>query len=140
MATQASLTSRLSDRSKRVLALAATEASRLHYASVEPEHVVLGLIADGRVPVLSALKLDEARRSVEAVLGRGDTREPLDALAPSAETRTIMQLAAAEADRLYVEQIEPKHVLLAITRDTGRAHAALGALGLEPEAIRRQVV
>jgi ATP-dependent Clp protease ATP-binding subunit ClpC len=140
MVKQASSTSRLSDRSKRVLALAATEASRLHYGFVQPEHVVLGLIADGRVPVLSALKLDEARRSVEAALGRGDTREQLDALAPSAETRTIIQLATAEADRLNVDQIEPKHVLLAITRETGRAHAALGALGLEADAIRRQIV
>jgi ATP-dependent Clp protease ATP-binding subunit ClpA len=135
---------RFTDRSKRVVAQAVTEAMRLDYGSVEPEHVLLGLIACRSVPPevgeLSAIGLDQARQSVESVLGRGNQRERLDGLSPSVATRRITELAAAEADRLGAARVEPKHVLLGITREPGRAGAVLQALDLSPEAIRSQIL
>lgn len=135
---------KVNDRSKRALAQAVTEAMRLDYGAVEPEHVLLGLIACGSVPPevgeLSALGLDQARQSVESVLGRGNQRERLDGLGPSAETRRITELAADEADRLGAARVEPKHVLLGLTREPGRAGAVLQALDLSLETIRSQIL
>jgi ATP-dependent Clp protease ATP-binding subunit ClpA len=134
---------RYTDRSKRVLALAAAEAARLYYSAVEPAHVFLGLVADESVsaqaPALSGLKLATARQTVESVVGRGSAREQLGALAPSAATRNILE-AAAKAAEDAGGLIEPKHVLLAITLEAGSTNAVFQALGLSADAIRDQLL
>src|SRR6184192_2900503 len=68
--------SRFDDRAKRVLAMAGSEATRLHRDIVDPEHVLLGLLTCGGIPAKvledSGVKLEEARRAVEAMTGHGD--------------------------------------------------------------------
>src|SRR5439155_1352681 len=68
--------SRFNDRAKRVLGMAGSEATRLHRDIIEPEHVLLGLLTCGGIPAKvledSGVKLDEARRAVEAMTGHGD--------------------------------------------------------------------
>lgn len=136
--------SRFTDRSKRVLALGGSEAIRLNHPAIEPEHVLLGLVADGtlraQVPQLSTLELDQARVVVESVIGRGTATEKPDGLGPSPETRKVMELAVEEADALGAEQVQPIHVLLSITRYTGRTQAVFEALGVSPDAIRSQIL
>ena len=53
------------------------------------------------------------------------------------EARTAVVEAQEEARRLRAEQIEPVHLLLALTRDPGRGGTALRAVGLDSAAARR---
>src|SRR5436853_6850277 len=109
--------SRFDDRAKRVLAMAGSEATRLHRDIVEPEHVLLGLLTCGGIPAKvledSGVKLEEARRAVEAMTGHGD-RVEVPSVAPAPGTWTIIELAADETDLAGEEILRPAHVLLAL--------------------------
>lgn len=58
----------------------------------------------------------------------------------SAETIKTLELAAQEADALGSARIEPQHLLLAMTRQPGRAQVAFDALRLSPNALRSQIL
>jgi ATP-dependent Clp protease ATP-binding subunit ClpA len=135
---------RFTDHAKRVLAIGGSEAIRLSHTTVEPEHVLLGLVADGtlraHVPQLAALDLDQARVVVESLTGRGSAQEQPEGIAPSAETRKIIELAVDEADALGAERVDPKHVLLGVTRYAGQTRAVLEAFGVSAEMVRSQIL
>src|SRR5947199_4905641 len=107
--------SRFDDRAKRVLAMAGSEATRLHRDIVDPEHVLLGLLTCGGIPAKvledSGVKLEEARRAVEAMTGHGD-RVEVPAVTPAPGTWKIIELAADEANRAGDENVRPEHVFL----------------------------
>jgi ATP-dependent Clp protease ATP-binding subunit ClpC len=134
---------RYTDRYRRVLSQAAVEAAELDYDTVEPEHILLGLLAIGVSPgvrELSELRPQEVRGTVESLMGRGNQPESPDTLKASAETKVIAQLAAREADRLGDENVEPKHLLIGLLRASGRAARVLEGLGLSRDAILQQIL
>lgn len=136
--------SRFDDRAKRVLALAGNEATRLHRDIVQPEHVLLGLLTCGdgisaKVLEDSGVKLAEARRTVEAMAGHGDKDEVTEVV-PSADTRTIIEIAADEADRAGQETVRPVHLLLALVRQPGSATSVLESFGVSGDSVRQKVV
>lgn len=134
--------SRLDDRAKRVLALAGSEAARLHRDVVQPEHVLLGLLAcDGIAATAlehSGMRLDGARRTVETLAGQGDKDDVTDVF-PSPDTRTIMELAADEADRAGHEEVRPEHLLLALLRQPGSATPILESFGVSGDLVRQSI-
>ena len=135
---------RLDDRAKRVLALAGSEATRLHRDIVQPEHVLLGLLTCGDGISAKALEdsgvnLSEARRAVEAMTGHGD-KDDVTEVAPSADTWTIIGIAADEADRAGQERVLPVHLLLALVRQPGSATPVLESLGVSGDSVRPKIV
>ncbi|TMF28622.1 MAG: ATP-dependent Clp protease ATP-binding subunit [Chloroflexi bacterium] len=134
--------SRFNDRAKRVLGMAGSEATRLHRDIVEPEHVLLGLLTCGGIPAKvledSGVKLEEARRAVEAMTGHGDKVE-VPSVAPAPGTWTIIELAADEADLAGEEIVRPEHVLLALVRQPGSATPVLDSFGVSGDLIRQRL-
>jgi len=134
--------SRFNDRAKRVLGMAGSEATRLHRVIVEPEHVLLGLLTCGGIPAKvledSGVKLEEARRAVEAMTGHGDKVE-VPSVAPAPGTWTIIELAADEADLAGEEIVRPEHVLLALVRQPGSATPVLDSFGVSGDLIRQRL-
>ena len=117
---------RYTERARRVLFFARYEASQLGSISIETEHLLLGLIREGkgltsRIFARSHLSLENIRKEIE---GRTVFREKVSTSVEipfSAETKRVLQFAAEEADRLLHNYIGTEHLLL--------GHPARGALG-----------
>jgi ATP-dependent Clp protease ATP-binding subunit ClpC len=136
---------RLSPHAKRALALAGSEAARLRHEHVEPEHVLLGLLAcDGSVPervlALSGIDLRTARQALEAMIGRGDADEQRTDMWPSPDTKRLAELASDEAQQGGARLVDPEHLLLALVREPGRVERMLNGFGLSAEAVRQKVL
>ena len=99
---------RYTERARRVLFFARYEASQLGSVSIETEHLLLGLIREGkgltsRIFARSHLSLETIRKEIE---GRTVFREKVSTSVEipfSAETKRVLQYAAEEADRLLTE-------------------------------------
>src|SRR5688500_3118508 len=96
---------RYTERARRVLFFARYETSQLGSVTIETEHLLLGLIREGkgvtsRIFARSHLSLENIRKEVE---GRSVFRERISTSVEipfSTETRRVLQFASEEADRL----------------------------------------
>ena len=133
---------RYTERARRVLFFARFEASQLGSPVMESEHLLLGLIRDGK-GVTSRLFADhevslaDMRREIE---GRAVFRESLPTSVEipfSAEFKRILEHAADEAVRLLHNYIGTEHLLLGILReDASPAARMLTARGLRLQPAR----
>jgi ATP-dependent Clp protease ATP-binding subunit ClpC len=137
---------RYTERARRVLFFARYEASQLGSVSIETEHLLLGLIREGkgltsRIFARSEVVLDSIRKEIE---GRTVLREKVSTSVDipfSAETKRALQHAAEEADRLLHSYIGTEHLLLGLLReDRSLAASILMEKGLRLETVREDVV
>src|SRR5260370_1636967 len=92
---------RFTDRARRVIVLAQEEARQLNHNYVGTEHILLGLIREGdgvaaKALAATGISLDEARRGVEAINGRG-TEQPAGHMPFPPPTQQRLPVARAEA-------------------------------------------
>ncbi len=113
---------RYTERARRVLFFARYEATQLGSTSIETEHLLLGLIREGkgltsRIFARSHLSLESIRKEIE---GRTVFREKVATSVEipfSHETKRVLQYAAEEADRLLHTYIGTEHLLLGLLRE-----------------------
>jgi ATP-dependent Clp protease ATP-binding subunit ClpA len=136
---------KLTEQSRRVVALAQEEARRFNHNYVGTEHVLLGLIREeegvaARVLRHLGVSLDEAREQVESVVGYGEEgSNPHLPFTP--RTNKVLQLALREAMQLDHDYVGTEHVLLGLVRESeGVAARVLSNLGVDPDVVRREVV
>ncbi len=121
---------RYTERARRVLFFARYEASQLGSISIETEHLLLGLIREGkgltsRLFARSHLSLESVRKEIE---GRAAFREKVSTSVEipfSAETKRVLAFAADEADRLLHNYIGTEHLLLGILREERSVAASI---------------
>ena len=137
--------SRFTTRARTVMSLAASEAHRLQHNYIGTEHVLLGLLAERSGVAAHVLRklevdLDEARRKVEAVVGRGkDETEGELGLTP--RTKKVIELAVDEAKHLQHGYIGTEHLLLGLVREgEGIASGVLEAFGLRLQQVREETL
>src|SRR6266496_4252784 len=137
---------RYTERARRVLFFARYEASQLGSISIETEHLLLGLIREGkgltsRIFARSHLSLENIRKEIE---GRTVFREKVSTsveLPFSAETKRVLQFAAEEADRLLHNYIGTEHLLLGILREERSVAASiLMEKGMRLNTVREDIV
>jgi ATP-dependent Clp protease ATP-binding subunit ClpC len=137
---------RYTERARRVLFFARYEASQLGSVSIETEHLLLGLIREGkglttRIFARSHLSLENIRKEIE---GRTVFREKVSTSVEipfSAETKRVLGFAAEEADRLLHNYIGTEHLLLGILREERSVAAAiLMERGMRLNTVREDVV
>ena len=137
---------RYTERARRVLFFARYEASQLGSVSIETEHLLLGLIREGkgltsRIFARSEVALDSVRKEIE---GRTVLREKVSTSVDipfATETKRALQYAAEEADRLLHTYIGTEHLLLGILReDRSLAASILMEKGLRLDHVREDVV
>lgn len=109
---------RFTERARRVILLSQEEARRLNRA-VEPEHLLLGVVAEhdgvgGIVLGKLGVTLESARGIVESVAGRKE--KPPKGRQPgfSEDTKRGLEFALAEARRLKHRYIGTEHLLLGL--------------------------
>lgn len=137
---------RYTERARRVLFFARYEASQLGSISIETEHLLLGLIREGkgltsRIFARSHLSLENIRKEIE---GRTVFREKVSTSVEipfSTETKRILQHAAEEADRLLHNYVGTEHLLLGILREERSVAAAiLSEKSMQLGSVREDIV
>lgn len=137
---------RYTERARRVLFFARYEASQLGSVSIETEHLLLGLIREGkgltsRIFARSHLSLENIRKEIEV---RTVLREKVSTSVEipfSAETKHVLQFAAEEADRLLHNYIGTEHLLLGLLREEQSVAASiLVEKGMRLHTVREDIV
>ena len=137
---------RYTERARRVLFFARYEASQLGSISIETEHLLLGLIREGkgltsRIFARSHLSLEGIRKEIE---GRTVFREKVSTSVEipfSTETKRVLQFAAEEADRLLHNYVGTEHLLLGILREERSVAASiLFEKGMRLNTVREDIV
>jgi len=136
---------RYTERARRILFFARYEASQLGRLSIEPEHILLGLIRErkGNVsPIFARLHISfELVR--DDIVSRSPFRERVATSVEipfSSETKRVLQYTAEEADRLHDTEIGAEHLLLGILREEGCVAASvLMARGMSLHSVREHV-
>src|SRR5262245_47353971 len=119
-----SLFERFTTRAKQALFFSRFEASGFGQLSIEPEHVLLGIMRArmglGNRPLSAArLSLDHLRADISARTPSSQPVGPFVTIPFTDNTKRAIQFAAAEADRLEHKDIGTAHLLLGLLRDDG---------------------
>jgi hypothetical protein len=129
---------RFTPRARQSVADAQEEARKAKHASVEPEHLVLGLLDQAdtlAVRVFAALDVTPAQIR-DAVATPGIEKRPVKGNIPvGAATKRTLRLVLREALRLGHNYIGTEHILLGVLSDEQDPSArALTALGVSRDA------
>ena len=136
---------RFTDRARRVVDLARHEARTLGDDHIGTEHILLGLIDEGRGVGTTALtsmgiNLDEVRQAVQDSIGRGAQPPPESEHSPfSPQAKKVLELSLREANQLGHNYIGTEHILLALIREGGGAAQLLAGAGVNHDRARQQV-
>lgn len=134
---------RMTDRARRVLALAESQATRLRAAAVGPEHLLLGLAEEGSGVAANVLRragaeFTQLKSALEAVVPIGDGT-PISPLSWSARAEQTIARAHDETRPMNHNYVGTEHLLLAISLETdGLVPQLLSACAIRPEEIRRE--
>lgn len=116
---------RISDKLNSILSLSKEEAERLSQSEVTAEHLLLGILRDGRnkaVELLSAMGVDlsDLRLSLESTLVPSDTNSdkvPIEKITLSVAVTRLLKISMLEARLQKKDEVNAEHLLLAIARD-----------------------
>ena len=133
-----------SERGRQTITLAQAVARDLQHHYVGTEHLLIGILAEGRgvaASVLGAYRVtaESARRYVSEMAGSGP--DPVAGQVPfTPRARNVFLRANRVRLGLGAEAVEPEHLLLAVVRDDGGvAVRLLSQFGVEPERVRAEV-
>jgi hypothetical protein len=141
---------RFTNRAKRALALSQDEAVRMGHSHIGTEHLVVGLARLAEVAVvdepmkriLSELKLTASllRDAVARLVPPKSGEPPPSEVTLTPRMKTILEMAAREADRRKADYVEPEMLLLAVA-DEGEGVGAqvLRELGATRERVREVI-
>jgi hypothetical protein len=135
----------LTDRARSVLLLAQEEARLLNHSFIGTEHILLGLIHEGKG--LAAKALESFGISLEAVRAEvgGSTgplgSAPTGSLPFTPRAKEVLELSKREARQLGHDYIGTGHLLLGLVREgEGAAAMLLVKLGADLGKLRQRVV
>jgi ATP-dependent Clp protease ATP-binding subunit ClpA len=132
-------------RAREVLSLAQEEAQQLNHNDMGTEHLLLGLVREGEGVAAKALQslgveLDEVRRGVLFIIGRGD-RVVLGEIGMTPRAKKVLELAVDETRRLNHHYIGTEHILLGIIREgDGIGASVLVNMGITLDRTRKEVL
>ncbi len=133
------------EKAIKAVMLAQEEARRLGHNLVGTEQILLGLIGEGTGVAAKVLKeqgltLQDARKEVEKIIGRGN--RPISTEVPfTPKVRRVFEQALTEARALGHNYIGTEHLLLGLLREgEGVAAKVLENLGVDSEQARESVI
>jgi len=131
------------ERARRALFFARYEASMLGSTSIEPTHLLLGLLrspndATGEL-LLVAGTPDEIRGELNGHIVTHPMITTSVEIPFSASAKRVLSAASEESIRLSQSWIGTEHLLLAILREDSLAHDILFGRGLRLETARERV-
>ena len=136
---------RYTERARRVIFFARYEASQLGSPSIETEHLLLGLIREGkgltsRLFSKNNLPMEEVRKEIET---RSPYREKVSTsvdIPLSPDSKRVLGYAAEEAERMLHNYIGTEHILLGLLREESSVAATiLAERGMRLPAVRDDI-
>ena len=137
---------RFTSRALQVLFNARSEVSRLGSGAIEPEHILLGMLDEGkglgcRILARTAGAREDFRSDIVRRVTSRERVSESDEIPFSASCKRALEYAAEEADRLLHDYIGTEHLLLGLLREENSVAAeVLTARGLRTEALREAIV
>lgn len=134
-----------SDKAIKAVMLSQEEARRLGHNFVGTEQLLLGIIGEGTsiaAKVLSDqnLNLDNTRREIESIIGRGSGFMPPE-IPFTPRAKRVFESAMKEARQLGNNYIAPEHILLGLLQDEeGVAAKVLENFGIERRQLRTELI
>jgi ATP-dependent Clp protease ATP-binding subunit ClpC len=125
------------DGVKRVMQLAREESARLGHNYIGTEHLLLGIIKDGKgkaVAVLTnlGLSLETVKQSVEDYVATSGGTMTIGEVPFTPRAKQILEVAANEAKEMKTQFVDVEHLLLALLKDKeGVAAQILAAFGVD---------
>jgi ATP-dependent Clp protease ATP-binding subunit ClpC len=136
---------RFTDRARRVVVVAQEEARMLNHDYIGTEHILLGLIHEGKGVAAKALEslgisLEAVRQQVEEIIGRGQ-HSPSGHIPFTPRAKKVLELSLRESQQLGHNYIGTEHILLGLIREgEGVAAQVLVRLGADLNRVRQQVI
>ena len=136
---------RFTDRARRVVVLAQSEARLLNHNYIGTEHLLLGMINEGHGVAAKALEslgisLEIARGEVEEIIGQGQSA-PTGHIPFTPRAKKVLELALRESRYLGHNYIGTEHILLGLVREgDGVAAQILRKLGGDLAGVRQAVI
>jgi ATP-dependent Clp protease ATP-binding subunit ClpC len=137
---------RLTDRARKVMALANQEAQRFNHEYIGTEHILLGLVKEGSGVGANVLKnlgvdLRRVRLEVEKLVKSGPEMVTMGKLPQTPRAKKVIEYAIEEARNLNHNYVGTEHLLLGLLREhDGVAAQVLMNLGLKLEEVREEVL
>jgi ATP-dependent Clp protease ATP-binding subunit ClpA len=136
---------RFTDSARRAVVAAQEEARRLDHDFIGTEHVLLGLLGEGKglaATVLkdSGLSLDVVRADVEEIVGPGEST-PGAHIPFTPRAKKVLELSLREALQLHHNYISTEHILLGLIREgEGVATQVMELHEIDVQRVREQLV
>jgi len=137
---------RFTVRARRVLFYARSQVSQLGSSAIEPEHILLGVLDEGkglgsRILARTGGTLDDFRSDIVRRLTCREKVPESDEIPFSASCKRALEYAAEEAGRLLHNYVGTEHLLLGLLREERSVAAdVLAARGVRIEAVREAIV
>ena len=131
-------------KARKVIFFARFEVSELGAKSIDPEHLLLGLLREDQALITRFLpahiSVDEIRKQVEKRVERGAKISTSVEIPLSDETKEALKYAADESQSLGHEQIGTEHLLLGMLRQQNSvAEGILSGSGVALSDVRHHV-
>jgi len=140
---------KFTDRARKVVQLANSEARRLQHEYLGAEHILLGLVKEGSGVAAYVLKdfgvtLRDARAAIDKHITTGPEPYiigPDDKLPHHPEVTRVLNSAVAEAKYLCHDYVGTEHILLGLLREKeGIVSAVMADLGLKIDGVRESTL
>ena len=136
---------RFTDRARKVVVLAQTEARMLNHNYIGTEHILLGLVAEsegiaGQALTSLGISLEAVRSQVVEIIGEGKAA-PTGHIPFTPRAKKVLELSLREALQLGHNYIGTEHILLGLIREgEGVAAQVLVKLGADLKRARETVL
>ncbi|MGQ0552395.1 MAG: ATP-dependent Clp protease ATP-binding subunit [Planctomycetota bacterium] len=137
---------RFTDRARKVMNLAKSEAQRLNHEYIGTEHILLGLVQEGSGVAANVLRnmgidLKRIRAEIEKLVKGSSTMVPMGNLPFTPRAKKVLELSLEEASQLGHNYIGTEHLLLGLIKESeGIAARVLTNLGVKLEDVREEVL
>ncbi|MEE3337012.1 MAG: ATP-dependent Clp protease ATP-binding subunit [Candidatus Latescibacterota bacterium] len=134
------------DGVKRVMQYAREESARLGHNYIGTEHLLLGIIKEGKgkaVTVLTnlGLNLETVKQSVEDYVATSGGTMTIGEVPFTPRAKQILEVAANEAKEMKTQFVDVEHLLLALLKDKeGVAAQILAAFGFDYKTAMEETV
>ncbi len=134
------------DGVKRVMQYAREESARLGHNYIGTEHLLLGIIKEGKgkaVTVLTnlGLNLETVKQSVEDYVATSGGTMTIGEVPFTPRAKQILEVAANEAKEMKTQFVDVEHLLLALLKDEeGVAAQILAAFGVDYKTAMEETV
>ena len=113
---------RFTERAKKLIVHARTEAKKLNSDFVRTEHMLLGLVRErdgvaARALANLGVDLDDLQRSIEQQMRHGATSSTSDDIPFSPSSKKVLEFAIDEARKLNHPYVGTEHILLGLLRE-----------------------